>query len=70
MNDGISDAAKAEKEKAAYFDAIYAASSYISERAKSRPAGVVREKYLEKAYAETFKNIKETVGEMVKHGTR
>ena len=60
--------AKDEKEKAAYFNAVSTISIYIADRARNRPAGVVREKYLEKAYAETFKNFKSSVGELVKHG--
>lgn len=69
MSDALSDIVKDEKEKAAYFDAIFVVSTYIADRAKNRPAGVVREKYLEKAYAETFRNIKTSVGDLVKHGS-
>ncbi|MCK9593210.1 MAG: hypothetical protein M0Q91_14495 [Methanoregula sp.] len=66
MSDGLTDVARAEKEKAEYFDAVYALSKYIADRAKNRPDGVVREKYLEMAYKETFKNIKESVEEMIR----
>jgi 2-phosphoglycerate kinase len=55
-----------EKAKAVYFDAVATISIYIAERARNRPAGVVREKYLEQAYSETFKNIKTSVRELVK----
>jgi hypothetical protein len=70
MSDGITDAAKdsaqAQIEKAEYLEDVYTLSKYIADRAKNRPAGIVREKYLEMAYKETFKNIKTSVGEMIK----
>jgi hypothetical protein len=49
-------------------DTVYALSKYIADRAKNRPAGIVREKYLEMAYKETFKNIKTSVGDLIKGG--
>jgi hypothetical protein len=66
VSDGITDAAKAKKEKSEYFDTVYAVSKYIADRAKNRPAGIVREKYLEMAYKETFKNIKTSVGDLIR----
>ena len=63
MSDALTDIARAEKEKFEYLAAVSTISKYIITLATRRPSGPIRDKYLELAYSDVARAIKNEVEE-------